>query len=259
MPLYGRWTSKPPQGTPIDRSHGLATGLVWFAPCWGYGPVQDVVGNNNMALTGATWGQASTTGLLCSTTSFAASISPPPQQLMLPYPFTVVMGWRLLTTGSYVLAGFSTAGGTCWQVRGNGTDWIVRYSNGATLTQSWTSSVAQPAAGTDNVVAVSWSTSQIAIYQAGLQVGTDSVSVASPTYPGASPTFYFANGGTEPYILYWAGLWGRLLSAAEHAEIARNPWQIFQPPPAYWLYRRAAVNPLFRRTLYGRAGRRGVQ
>jgi hypothetical protein len=85
-------------------------------------------------------------------------------------------------------------------------------------------------------------TGQIAAYPQ--TSGTSAVIGAR--YDGAARLF----GGS----LAWLAVWSRGLSAAENAALAANPWQMFAPPG----YRLFGGTRRFRRTLYDRAGSRGV-
>ena len=46
---------KPPIGTPLDRTHPLLSGLVWFAPFWENGGthIVDLIGGVNLAAHGS--------------------------------------------------------------------------------------------------------------------------------------------------------------------------------------------------------------
>lgn len=58
---------------------------------------------------------------------------------------------------------------------------------------------------------------------------------------------------------YHAILWDRALSAAEIASATENPWQVCGSPRSYFLMKHATTAAtLVRRTLYPRAGSRGV-
>jgi len=233
---------KPPIGTQLDRfGSSLARGLFYFAPLWeGAGStVADVAGGNTAAITGATWTPGTySVGLNLNAASRYASVALPPALQFAAWPATIAVGFRFLTAagttplifgitysnfsgdnpyeviavGQYsagTLGGFYNTGGTFGQVGpaftfAVGSDYVVSYSIGA--------------ANQD-------------LYLNGADVHSTTTALSAPHW-GATPlvTIGNANSTTEAGVLvYWAGAWNRYLNANEHAELARNPWQVFRP------------------------------
>jgi hypothetical protein len=92
-----RWPQKPPVGTAIDGSHGLAQGLVFLAALrdYGGGTAYDAVTGLALPIAGAAWGAGVTSGLSCTSTTARAQAACP-ASLQLPGPATIAVAYRYL-------------------------------------------------------------------------------------------------------------------------------------------------------------------
>jgi hypothetical protein len=111
------------------------------------------------------------------------------------------------------------------------------------------------AVGTDHVIAASHRSGAQALYLDGAPAGT-ATNAGDPAYgPGPLVAVGSAPFARNPNVLvYWMAIWSQYFGPNWHAALAGNPWGLFQPPG----YRIFGASPRVRRTLYDRAGSRGV-
>lgn len=236
-----RWVQKPPVGTLIDRSHPLAQGLVAF---WslneGTGaPTDAVAGLGTLLEGGVAWGAgASGPGLQCTALGAGAYAILPPQ-LQLPYPLTIACGFRYLggsPTGNANIFALesATSGSPINNAR------VTWNAGGSAITADISAEAYlgsyMPAVGSETPLGLSVASSNVmALYAGGQSVY--STASAGGNAPSWTPTACACIGQipglssrTAQGIVTWAGAWSRALSAAEHAALAANPWQLFAPP-----------------------------
>jgi hypothetical protein len=242
MSLWTGWASKPPQGTPLDRTHGLVQGLVTFGALnEGSGNnVYDSVNGFKLVNAGGTWAGSYKGGGLNfnTTTSIAMMTSQPIQKLQ--YPITIACGWNQTVAAAngcmiccsinntlsspYSSAAFQVASGVL----------TVGFQAGAAV---WTliNGVAVPLG--ENTASASIGNGSVTIFQNGKLQSTTAETLSAITYTttseiaiGLFPAIANLLGGT----VEWFGLWNRVLSTSEHLSIANNPWQIFALPFPFW-------------------------
>lgn len=102
------------------------------------------------------------------------------------------------------------------------------------------------------------------VYANGQAIGTGLGTAAAAPVSNTNNIILGTYNGTSGYPFAGSHLldivWNRTLSADEHATLAANPWQIFRRHiPIEWMTGQASTTSVFfRRTLYDRAGSRGV-
>ena len=268
MPIYGQRPGKPELGAMIDRSRPLSKGLVFFAPLSeGAGlSAYDAASSNTLSLpiTAATWGSGLMGGLSCTSSTQGAQVTTP-ANLKLTGPMSIAVAFRLLSSPSgsnrqFFGASFASTNTTPFNAV------ILGYRNvSSSLTMlvgtGNVSSSITPTVGADYVSSATISGTTGTLYVNGVQAASGAVS--APSYSASSILAIGANTafGVNPGILvYWAALWSRSLAATEHAAIGAAPSAIFGRvfmPQAYRLFG-VTANFRTRRTLYDRAGSRGV-
>lgn len=265
MPIYGHYKSKPIPGSRIDWSHPLAQGLAAFYSLnEGAGPSLFDAAQAGPALalgSGATWGSGATIGLMCTaTTAYAQATAP--AALQISGPLTIAVGFRQLssptTNGELGGVSYNSSFGPPYYGYG------FQFNSSATAVAFELNTVgtlrtipgATVAPGGDYVLSASHAPGAQSLYQGGALVGTGA-NGGNPAY-GSGPILSIGTAGVigrNPALLvYWLGIWSASFPAAWHSALAANPWQLFLPPP----YRIFGGMRRMRRTLYDRAGSRGV-
>lgn len=242
-----RWQNKPPVGYQIDFEHPLAAGLVSF---WafneGSGAPNDIastIGMRPITLAGggdSTW-TAGNRGPVYNTDyggtpRSSLAFGNCPDLAINSGLFSIAWGGTTLATGSGVPCILdlydatstdellfyvnSTAGDVYLQVNSSGADSATGFIDGNRHAFGLTLG--------------STATNGVTLYRDGRTWG--SLTVPSKlTLPPTTQGWLFNRHGS--YIGYeglliqaeFFGLWYRPLAASEHAAIAANPWQIFQP------------------------------
>lgn len=236
--------SKPPIGTPLDWSSELTHGLWYFAPCWeaGGSTIADVVQGMIATASGATitWKPTGwTVGADLFGTTVNATTPALPASLQFTWPMTIVFGFRFNATepaGSPILFGISyeTGEASPYTIIGalaqSSTRLIKTYVCNGTTSENFGSS-GTLSASTDYVYGASMAAKAQTSYLNGVLNTSGTASWSNPTWQSTSSvTFGTQLSSTNAQItISWAGIWNRVLSANEHAAIARNPWQIFSP------------------------------
>jgi hypothetical protein len=246
----GFWpqAGKPGRGRSIDPTNPLARGLVFFAPLWdGAGPsTYDLVSGTTLALAGsAAWGAASQSALQVIGAGAAQVIAP--ASLQLAGPMTIAVGWHYASqqsnqgglfglsytnsnTSPYYAAGFRLAGSF--------TAYNLYHDIGGSLRT--VGATAAIATGNDYVFSASLASGLQSIYTNGVAGGSSAYS-GSITY-GTNSYLYIGNCNTvfgaygTGGLVYWAAIWARTLSAAEHAAIGAGPnaiWAIIRRTPVF--------------------------
>jgi hypothetical protein len=239
--LGNRWPHKPPIGYEIDVEHPLSRGLVFFAPLWeGAGKTTfDIVSGTTLSLANnAVWGTGSQIVMNAVSVGSAQTVAPP--SLQLPGPMTIAVGWHYASQQSNQggLFGLSYANSNSspyyaagFRLGGSYTQYNLYHDIGGPLRTL--TSTAAIATGNDYVTSASLASGLQTVYTNGVPSGSNAYA-GSITY-GTNPYLYIGNCSTvygnyaTGAIFYWAAIWARTLSASEHAAIAQNVWQIYEP------------------------------
>jgi hypothetical protein len=234
-------TAQPPVGTPIDRSHPLARGLV------GLYAVNEGVGPTLFDATG-------TTGNLTLLNGFATgnpwTVAPPPYA-----------GLGLANSGGVGATGRVTAVGAkatpltlfAWScaLAGNNGSYrtaIALYDTAETTNfgVGWSGTTGTPILAVENagfdaltgadvgvgkwalLTAVFASPTSRTLYVNGQQAGSSSAAMADPT--AVAWTFVGDVSGSAAFLsVGLAGVYNRALSAAEVRRLYESPWSLFRP------------------------------
>jgi hypothetical protein len=258
MSLWTGWRYKPPQGTPLNRAHPLVNGLICFVPInEGSGPLIDAVNGLTMTLSAsAAWGRnlyGSTVNL--NATSARAVVTLPPY-LQLNWPITIACGFNYPGGGAILASNEEVFGilpnstnATPFQVAGfyqsSSSELNVAWNSGGTFNNI--SSALSYIAG-DQVISLTITSSAQLPYLNGVLGTSASNSLANPTY-SANAQFCLGDQNASNNTvnsIYWAAIWNRVLTAAEHLEIGASVdaiWQIFSPSFPFWFGDAAAAAP----------------
>lgn len=217
--LGSRWAQKPPVGTPLDGSSGLAGGLLGFWPCnEGSGGSAADAGPYGLTAgsTSPAWGVGPGPGVA---SLFLASVPP---WLAISYPFVLAAGVRLTGTPGDLI-GYGTSAGGMGHVDATATTWQGGADHGGF---DWGVPTA-PYLDRDLVMAGEFGNGVVRLWIGGqLIASTGSVAGTNP-FPTSNGLIQLV--GSPAAIIDWVGFWGRSLTAAEHECLAANPWQIFRP------------------------------
>jgi hypothetical protein len=252
MSLWTGWKSKPPQGTPLDPTHGLCQGLQGFYPCneGSGGIANDVVAGVNLFAAGwgstSPWLQAPGVGVGVNDSLAGANI-------LGTLPASKQFGWPQSIAGGVTVLSAPTANATFFGLLPNNTNAIPRISLGIYFSSpdfqlglaSGSSfedfPIAAAFSGGTYTVGASVTANGFSAYAGGVSVSTQSGGFPFPISPpawtssaqaGTGDTI--ANNRSAASVITWWGWWNRVLSAAEHAALASNPWQMFAPPIPFW-------------------------
>ena len=256
--------TRPPIGTPLDRSSSLTTGLFFFAPFWEQNGkvVRDVVQHNDaVTIAGSPSWAAGLAGSSIGGYSFPNSSSiksgtiPTGQQSQLVWPMTIAFGARVgseqsgtsifgMYSGSAFIISItgSTTSGLGWSYLNGSSSVSANFNNNITL-------------GTNVVASLTITTSSQSLYIGGNLTQSAANTAANPTLN--VPVWFIAGGSTANILFYWAAGWTRALAASEHMALAINPWQMFAPQIPLAAIAGHATKRV-RRPLYYRTGSRGV-
>jgi Concanavalin A-like lectin/glucanases superfamily len=252
MPLYGRWQTKPPQGTPLDPYFGLCQGLVACLPFNdGSGLVAaDVTSNGNSAsfVGGVSWtaGQYSD-ALSFNATSGYLSLPATPAGVIGASAFTVSCWVYPTVNGKIVASSIANTIGI-----GN---WLLGY--GATGGNNEFGFRLYTASGGGSSITANWATSSgintwwhvVGVFTgAAAQLYVDgqlvvSASGGSGVATSAGATYVGARNSGGSAISFFGGsidgfqFWNRALSPGEILNEYQNTFAKFAPPRPYWLYR----------------------
>jgi hypothetical protein len=264
----GYWGSrKPPFGTPVDRSHPLSQGLIGCFPLneGGGGSVGDAVYGDTAAFHGASWSPRG--GVDCTAAS-AGVYSAAPARLRIQPPLTVM--WRGVNIALAATAGmefleisYATSGSP-----------FIAYgfwgAAGAALTLAYNSagSTVQVGFGTApgvgrafalaGTIAPGFSAAYVDGSRKATAAGATSINYGS----GSQLLFGVYTGETGPAgVIHDCGyIWQGVLTPDLIGWASAEPYAMFAGPrrntSIFTLT--SSSTKLFRRTLYGRAGSRGV-
>jgi hypothetical protein len=244
-------SQKPPIGTPLDRTHPLLNGLLWYAPFseGGGTRVIDLIGGVNLTTSGGpVWvpGSSPMTGaeLSLTSTSMGANNAILPATLKLQPPVTLVCGFRRIgipTSSSLIFGTYpNNTGAAPYNA------YSIYYSNtvnlaiGSSNSSNYPSSgnTFTPTTGIDYVLVAVFNPTTYTFYVYPLPSGVPSVYSGSwgvtigPVYSSTALIGCGANAGAARNLngnVWFAGMYSRALSAIEAAAWGRNPWQIFAP------------------------------
>jgi hypothetical protein len=240
--IGNRWPHKPPLGYELDGEHLLSVGLKGFyALNEGSGPILgDATGNLPLAISAGTttaWASGETRGL-SATGGNAGAIATVPSGLQLNWPISFAIGFRFLGTPTananilgLLYTNTSTNPYNVWSLANyTSLDIQLTYNNGGTLVQDVVETLS---IGVDYVLSATVAANSQGVYLNGSRVYSASTAISGPTY-GAFPTLAI---GANPQVTtrnpellcYWAAWWSRILQPSEHAALAVNPWQVFEP------------------------------
>jgi len=232
---------KPPIGTQLDLTNELVNGLFYFAPLWeaGGSTAADVAGRKYAAITAPAWlAGTRSVALNCNSTSplrYATQTVPGSLQFA-QWPATIAFGFRFMQgfSGSPNFFGiqYKTSGVSPYRVI-----CLFQYGSstlGTLFNSAGTAKVGGPyytfTVNTDYVVSFSVGNNNQDLYLNGTNISSLTNAILAPDW---DPTSRFVIGDpvvSAPGILvYWAGAWTRYLTPAQHAMLAQNVWQVFQP------------------------------
>jgi hypothetical protein len=245
MSFGTRWPQKPPVGTRLDFENPLCNGLQWFYALNENtgGVINDGIGRLPLIPTGFgaanPWGATSGgVGLNCDATGYGAQATLP-TALQLQPPITLAFGFRKLGTPTAnsgicgLLINNTATSPYGFEVYwGSSTSFYLGAGDGVTFNTD--NAFYTPTTGVDAVFAVSSTSAAQSMYVNGLLLTTATLGYL-PTYTATS-LFYLGNfvpiSQNSNTLFYWAAVWNRILSAAEHALLGSNVnaiWQIFTP------------------------------
>lgn len=220
------WDAQPPHGTPIDREHPLAIGLVDALI-----PAHMVSASGIVATPSSTGtvtnGAAGMARLLAAdatrdTYVAMASMAPPLSHFVL-YRLAALPAGNARITGNFraAVGGFGLVPSAA-----NFRAGIANSGNTAVVTGSAISTAMKA-----DVQTVDAAGTTLAYYENGALSGTASLATTMATL-ATSPYHVGADHGSAVAAnaeVYLCLVWNRTLSAEEAAAIAANPWQIFEP------------------------------
>lgn len=285
----GYWGStKPPFGTPIDPSHPLAQGLVALFPCnEGAGiAIADVANAGRFAMAKSTttnmWSPWPYLNLGTSSDFFKTQT---PGYLKIQPPLSLV--WQGVVPSAP--ANGQVSFGVFYN-DGNSAPFVAYLLNFSQIspgqpsfqwnvsgTQKIVHAPATTPVGTRFQQAGLVSPNTFHVYGAGagdfnaaiLIDGRRSVNNPAEVFTGTAAPINYASSaplsqtqiGAGPLLTELAGVWSRVLSQSELQWLKAEPFDMFAPPrraSRTFLLSSPPSSPLFRRTLFDRAGSRGV-
>ena len=241
--LGTRWKIKPPLGYEIDWQHPLAQGLQFFAPLWeGSGPPAYDLVTGTAALDERR--SELERGRIVDGAGIPGGQRLRPGHGALPalrfgLPGSIALGFRPLAApgnNNAMLFGTTYAStltspyyGMAFQYGNSLTNVALEVGLSGSLVPI--NSSAAVAYGQDCVLSASVASGSQLLYQNGFQAAAGT-SAGTLGY-GSNPWIVVGNSSLfnrNPNILaYWGAMWNRTLAPAEHAALANNIWQIFQP------------------------------
>jgi hypothetical protein len=278
MPIWSPYQSKPQPGALIDWSRPLAQGLRGFYTLnEGSGPtLYDATGIGPALLaegygSGSPWTTGTVGASLNATSATTGAQATVPAALQFSGAATLAASVRVTTgpSNSTPALGFLHDTTTNQRVASIELDNVTAPADAAI---SWWDGTTthlldgRTLAAGDHVISCSFAAGNIASYVDGTADLTSSagyVPAWSTTSPVQIGALNFFAGRSLGALVYWAAWWSRLLSAQEHAAIGAGPaaifGEVFGSARTYFLMSKtAAALTLVRRTLYPRAGSRGV-
>jgi hypothetical protein len=236
--LGNRWPHKPPIGYEIDGEHPLSRGMYAFFPLWegnGLYARDSVNGIISTATSGAAWKSGPSGLAQAFMSSGHYSQTPSIPGLSVNYPITIAAGFRMLGTPSgtaQVIGIYTTGLAQSPAIIGvtSANLYIIAWANGSSSASGTSSTSA--ATNVDSVAALTVTDTSQTLYLNG--VTAYALSNAIGNAAGSNPFLDFGYNSllaarNPNYQIYWAGLWNRTLSPAEHAALAANPWQVYEP------------------------------
>lgn len=230
--VRSQWSSQPPIGTPVNKSHPLSRGLICVATDYSGGPVNVLSGGIGGMEGSAGIGvrpDGAGLGMSYSSSSdsyvdFYGGSSLTEMTLFVDcFYSTSPGGWAgpvLTANGTYSLEGADWEDGGIWYA-------AVRDASGVSTTIN-TAVLSSTNAGKRCTFTISTKVggTQIA-YINGASVGSSAAgaSIRPTTRLYLGRNWSQGYSGFAPLALYWS----RQLSAAEIKSIHNNPWQVFAP------------------------------
>lgn len=268
-------TGKPGRGAVIDWSNPLSQGLVHYYPLnEGAGNVAyDLCRNLNLSAAGfgsnPVWSGGPKGSAIACVYQGAGFVAALPAAQQISWPITIAWGFRLGTSYPDQYSGtfgiiINTTNASPYFVTsalpttGTGTVVYAYDQSGHeqnTGTMNW-------ALGADHVCSFSVKDgSQVGYFDGQQIVSVTASGIGTPTYgSGASLAIGNFSGinRNSHTLYYWAAVWNRILDPSEHSALYSNPWQIVRSQSLWPAVYSSLSSLLFRRTLYDRAGSRGV-
>jgi Concanavalin A-like lectin/glucanases superfamily len=235
MSLWTGWTSKPPQGMPIDRTHPYAANLV---AAWvfneGSGPPIELVNGQTPTSTAITW-KSSVFGPAMATNGTSSAVTAP----CAATGVSVSVAGRTTVPATPANAPFSRASSAGFVIgmSGTSTNLAIHLSGSGSNRGAFT---------TTTLVSGQWfswcftddginGNNQASYFNgvpqtaSGSFAGTPTASSAAISLGTLGDTFNFVACSFD-YIYVWNGA----IPAKQALDIYNNPWQIFAPPLPFW-------------------------
>jgi hypothetical protein len=262
MIAYSPRLARPPRGARLDRTSPLARGLMSFYALneGAGGLIADATGRIPLRAYGTTWVPG---GLSCVGTNAGTSATIPPS-MQVPWPVTAAIGLRQLAvpTANETLVGATynnanTSPYWAWAayVKGGSQSLIFEWNAGVGGSYASYQTTYSLPIGAPIVLGLLWSPARLAIYAGGTlvyQTSSQSASFGSSAQYSATSLFQLGNNGQSAWnsgnasdlVMSWGAWWSRSLSAAEHARLAADPWQLLAADdPAASLARGPSIAP----------------
>lgn len=250
--MPGRWRSKPPYGTPLDRAHPWAYRLLSFWPCnEAAGPkVYDLLGNTPLSTTGYSAGQdpwqpgPSGMGLQTPAGMNACAQGTLPTRLQIGYPHTLAFAGRIggaASNGAKLLGVLpNNTNASPFAVAqiyvANQTSLWYGFANAASLVTAAMGTIPGPA-GSDFAVVLRLQVNKQDAWINGVKVVNASATAAHPTswtasscctLAGFTPAALVANCRPAYYGAWWAWAMPDGIASAISAS-PRAMWDLFAP------------------------------
>jgi hypothetical protein len=257
------YVSKPNPGALVDPTHPLAQGLVGFyALAEGAGTPVDVVTGVRGTSNSAAWSSGPGGACLSYNGTSQYTDVAPDAALSVVGPITVASYCAPTagTTNQHIIDCRGTAGGYYLVANSGGTNEF-----GLFVPNTVSASSANAIDGGWHVLSAVMSSTNaggIQFYRDGQAWGTATFN-AMPAAPTGTVTRKIATNTTAGGAWFkgpigWIGVWARALSAADNQALAANPWAMFLRPVVRLPRAASGAASRVRRTLFDRAGSRGV-
>ena len=222
-------------------SNSLADNLAgyWLVNESGGNTIYDLSGNgNNMTNSGGTWitgNSVEGVNVAVSNSYFSTPQAITPSSLEVRYPCSFVCAMQKNTTWTNAgtnLFTLSRNAGVSAHIRvASATQFRLSYLSGGS-NGSLTITSGLPTQGVDCVVGVTLTSTSYIWYFNGVAVQTGSISTSNPTFIDAFAAFRPAGqtGDTAPINVYWGGIWNRVLTPTEMADIVAQPYAFLDRP-----------------------------
>lgn len=237
-----QWDQKPPGGTLIDWSNPLATSL---AACWPLNEgtsdiLKDLTGNGSDAtITGAAWTPTPVAlGLNFAANDIAIVASSSPLDFVAPISvYALIYQTASNPDGAFILSKRPTSNASAFDfsfaIQGGtyNNQLLYQWNNGSTY-YSYTSGTSFPLNVPTGAGLTLWPSGTVDFFIGGQQTASVAATLPPTTYPNPINIGNYSNGTSLFQLdgsLIVLMVWYRALSAADHAQLAANPWQMYAP------------------------------